>query len=481
LLFNSLRFLIFFPLVLTLFYLIPKRFRWLMLLISSYYFYMCWKPEYIILIILSTVVDYIAGIKIFESKTKKKKRFWLFSSLFMNLGLLFAFKYFNFFNDSIRILLENFNLKWGIPDFSLLLPVGISFYTFQTLSYTIDVYKGKLKPQRHLGIFALYVSFFPQLVAGPIERATHLLPQFQRKVQFDYQRVVFGMRLILVGFFKKIVIADRLAFIVNPVYENPHDYTGFPLILATILFAFQIYCDFSGYSDIAIGTAKCMGFDLMQNFKRPYYSKSIREFWKRWHISLSTWFRDYFYIPLGGNRVSKIRLYRNLMLTFIISGLWHGANWTFIVWGALHGSYCIFETQVLDKIAFFKIRNSFSKYLYIVYTFILVDISWVFFRANSLSDALYILKNMFVGIFSQITNKDMLFNSLKNISKFQIVVGIFSIFILEILHLLDRDDSMLYRLEKVSPIYRWIIYVIFTLFTILMGEYGSQKFIYFQF
>jgi alginate O-acetyltransferase complex protein AlgI len=400
-LFNSIQFLFFFPLVVILYFTIPDKYRWIFLLAASYYFYMCWKAEYIILIVFSTIIDYYAGIMMEKSETIFRRRKFLLLSLLSNLGLLFTFKYFNFFNSSIQSLLNSINIFYDSPTFNLLLPVGISFYTFQTLSYSIDVYRGERKAEHHLGYFALYVSFFPQLVAGPIERSTRLLPQFFEKKEFDSQRVSDGLKLMLWGFFKKVVIADRLAILVNQVYNNAESYEGFPLLLATYFFAFQIYCDFSGYSDIAIGAAQVMGFKLMDNFNRPYYAKSISEFWKRWHISLSTWFRDYLYIPLGGNRVVKWRWYTNLFLTFLISGLWHGANWTFVIWGSIHGFYLMFAIwtkDIVKKIYGFLGLDKGTKRRKIIDVFItfhLVLFAWVFFRANSFNDAIYILTNMF--------------------------------------------------------------------------------------
>ena len=282
---------------------------------------MSWKAEYLILIIISTIIDYFAAIQMSKQTVSSKRKLYLLLSLFVNLGLLFGFKYFNFFSDSLCTIFDQFNIFYNVPTFKVLLPVGISFYTFQTLSYTIDVYRKKREPEKHLGIFALYVAFFPQLVAGPIERSTRLLPQLVEKYNFNYDRVTDGLKLMLWGFFKKVVIADRIAVIVNQVYSNPNEAAGIPLLIGTYLFAFQIYCDFSGYSDIAIGAAKVFGIDLMQNFRRPYFAKSIREFWQRWHISLSTWFRDYLYRPLGGNHTSRWRWYYNIMIVFLISGL----------------------------------------------------------------------------------------------------------------------------------------------------------------
>jgi alginate O-acetyltransferase complex protein AlgI len=354
--FNSLEFVIFFPLVVFAYFALPYKWRWSLLLLASYYFYMCWRPEYIILIIASTLIDYFAGLRMGQVNKKKRKKY-LILSLCTNLGLLFAFKYFNFFNNSLQATFNQFNLFYNVPAFSVLLPVGISFYTFQTLSYSIDVYRGDREPERHLGIFALYVAFFPQLVAGPIERSTHLLPQFYEKHNVDYVRITNGLKLMTWGFFKKLVIADRLAIYVNQVYNAPGDFHGAHIWIATYFFAIQIFCDFSGYSDIAIGAAEIMGYRFMKNFRRPYLAQSIAEFWKRWHISLSTWFRDYLYIPLGGNRVGKWRWYYNLFVVFMVSGLWHGANWTFVVWGALHGLYLVFAIVTQSH------RESFSRWI----------------------------------------------------------------------------------------------------------------------
>ena len=301
-LFNSIEFVIFFPIVVGLYFAIPYRYRWGLLLIASYYFYMCWKAEYIILIVVSTVSAYCAAILIEKQKEPSKKKIYLIFSVSINLGLLFLFKYFNFFNDSLSALFNRFNLLYDVPAFKVLLPVGISFYTFQIIGYSIDVYRGENKPEKHLGIFALYVAFFPQLVAGPIERCARLLPQFYKKYEFDYQRVTDGLKLMAWGMFKKVVIADRLAPLVSQVYDHPLDYQGITFIVATVFFSFQVYCDFSGYSDIAIGAGQVMGIKLMKNFDRPYAARSVSEFWRRWHISLSSWIRDYLFLPIALNK-----------------------------------------------------------------------------------------------------------------------------------------------------------------------------------
>ncbi len=451
-LFNSLEFLIYFPIVVALYFAIAPRYRWILLLLASYYFYMCWNYKYIILIITSTIIDYIAGIHISREKIRWKRKAYLVLSLLTNLGLLFSFKYFNFFGDSLNFIFDKINVMQHLPELNVLLPVGISFYTFQTLSYTIDVYKGVKEPERHIGKFALYVAFFPQLVAGPIERSTRLLPQMHQHFKFDYERVKNGILQMCWGFFKKVVIADRLAEYVNMVYNNSSDYGGTHYIIATVFFAFQIYCDFSGYSDIAIGSASILGYDLMRNFKRPYLAQNIREFWQRWHISLSTWFRDYLYIPLGGNRVLKWRWYYNLFITFLISGLWHGANWTFVVWGGLHGFYLVFAIWTanirkrMNKLVFGE--NVFlHNFFQVIITIILAWFAWIFFRANTIGDAFLIIKK----IISQIQPIALLSN----------ILGIVVLFaILRFLKILEEKVKLSNQIRYfVNPV-RWILYIL---------------------
>ena len=480
-LFNSLQYLIFFPTVVGIYFLTPFRFRWIPLLISSYYFYMAWKPIYIILIVITTLINYLAGLAIGRTHDRTKQKKYLIMALISSLSILFLYKYFNFFNDSARTVLEYFNIPFYLPQLRLLLPMGISFYTFQTLSYSIDVYRGTTKPEKHYGIFSLYVTFFPQLVAGPIERSDNLLPQFREKHVFDYKLATDGLKLIAWGLFKKVVIADRIAKLVNLVYNNVHDYTGYPLILATIFFAFQIYCDFSGYSDIAVGSAQVMGYRLMENFRRPYYSSSISEFWKRWHISLSTWFKDYVYIPLGGNRVVKWRWYYNLFITFLISGLWHGASWTFVTWGAIHGFYHIFSIwtsglreKIVEAIGLNKLPK-LHKILQIGITFILVCFGWIFFRANSLSDAIYVIRHMFTNLGPKVPITSL------GLDSFQLKVAFASIGFMELVHLVQEKKSIR-QIISTKPIWlRWSLYYILILWIILFGSFGSQEFIYFQF
>lgn len=487
-LFNSLQFVVFFPIVIILYFIIPHNKRWILLLIASYYFYMCWKVDYIILIMISTLIDYVCSNKMSKINEKPKKKKWLLISIFSNLGILFGFKYFNFFSQNIQSLFDNYNIFFEMPFFNALLPVGISFYTFQTLSYTIDVYNNKTTAQKHLGVFAVYVSFFPQLVAGPIERSNHLLPQFFKKHDFNYLRVKAGCQKMLWGFFKKIVIADNLAILVDGVYNNVDNYSGLTLIVATIFFTFQIYCDFSGYSDIAIGTAKVMGFELRENFKRPYFSKSIREFWQRWHITLSTWFRDYVYIPLGGNRTVKWKWYYNLIITFLVSGLWHGANWTFVIWGALHGSFLIFAiifAQPKEKInQFIKNRNIFlNKIFDVSITFILVAFAWIFFRSNNINDAIYVIGNLNFNV-TELLNLGELNMQFRGLGLFKedIIKCMFLILMLCLYSTYERSEDVWKKLQKKPRWIRWSIYYILVYGILFVAPHSNvNNFIYFQF
>ncbi|MFO7669632.1 MAG: MBOAT family O-acyltransferase [Bacteroidales bacterium] len=478
-LFNSLQFIFFFPIVVAAYFAMKPKYRWILLLLASYYFYMCWNYKYIILIIFSTVIDYFAGILLYKTSKQKLRILVLMASLTTNLGLLFFFKYFNFFGESINFLLQKVNIFYNIPAYQFLLPVGISFYTFQTLSYTIDIYKGKQKPEYHFGRFALFVSFFPQLVAGPIERSTNLLPQFREVFTFEYERVKNGLLLMGWGFFKKVVIADRLAEYVNLVYNNPGEFSGLNNIIATFFFSFQIYCDFSGYSDIAIGAALVMGYKLMTNFRRPYFSQNIREFWSRWHISLSTWFRDYVYISLGGNRVVKWRWYYNLFITFLVSGLWHGAEWTFVIWGAIHGLYLViaiitdkFRENVNHAIGLTSLPGLY-KLVQVLITFVLVYFSWIFFRASNLNEAILVLKNHFV--FDQ--------NAVINLFRIpaDFYIAFVSIVVLLVLDFSEERFSLSLRLRKLPLVAKITLLVLFVSAILLFGVWNEADFLYFQF
>jgi alginate O-acetyltransferase complex protein AlgI len=479
-LFNSLEFLIFLPIVVALYFALPHRYRWVLLLMASYYFYMCWNYKYVVLIFITTSVNYICGIGIGHFKRKDLKVIFLTAGLVVSFGILFFYKYFNFFGDSLNSLFEQFNIFYNVPAYNVLLPVGISFFTFQTLSYTIDVYKGKQPVEYHFGLFALYVSFFPQLVAGPIERSTNLLPQFKKENQLKYENVRDGIAQMLWGFFKKVVIADRLSEYVNLVYNNPGDYQGPHFLLATLFFSFQIYCDFSGYSDIAIGTAKIMGYKLMVNFRRPYFALNIREFWQRWHISLSTWFRDYLYISMGGNRVaSKWRHYFNIFFTFLVSGLWHGANWTFIVWGALHGFYqisAIWMKNIREKInetIGLSQRPALHNVIQQIITFGLAYFAWIFFRANTLGDALLIIGKM----------PNLNYNMPLNLFEFSVdfYISIFLILLLVFVEILEEKYSLYTRLRTMPKVYKWAMVTAITLVLLIFGEWEASDFLYFQF
>ncbi len=491
-LFNSSQFVLFFTAVVTLYFVFPHRFRWFLLLIASYFFYMCWEPGYVVLILISTLVGYFAGIMMGRTTQQTLRRGYLILSLFANLGLLWFFKYYNFFSGALRASLAQLGIESAFPVSHFLLPIGISFYTFQTLSYTIEVYRGNQQPEKHLGIFALYVAFFPQLVAGPIERAPHLLPQLVRKYRFDYDRVTNGLKLIVWGLFKKMVIADRLGALVDPVYNDPTAHNGPMLTMATVFFTFQIYCDFSGYSDIAIGSAQVFGIKLMDNFQRPYLSKSIAEFWRRWHISLSSWFRDYLYIPLGGNRVALPRWYFNIFVVFLLSALWHGANWTFLAWGLLHAFYLITSSilRPLRARAVTVLRldrtPSLQRFLQVATTFALVCIAWVFFRADSLSDTAYILSHMFSG-WHVLLDREVLHNlgpSLnmeQHIFKKEFLLSVVLIGFLECVQLMQCRGSLRERLALKPAWVRFGVYSLGLWAIFLFGVFRQKEFIYFTF
>ena len=480
-LFNSLSFLLFFPIVAVIYFMLPYRFRWAWLLAASCYFYMFFKAVYILILFFTIIIDYFAGILLENETNKQRKRWWLIMSLIANIGVLAFFKYYNFLNTNISGLSSLLGQHVNIPYLKILLPIGLSFHTFQAMSYTIEVYRGNQKAERHFGIYALYVMFFPQLVAGPIERPQNMLHQFYEEHQFEYWRVVQGLRLIVWGMFKKVVIADRLSPFVDLVYDHPHNYHGFQVILATIFFTFQIFCDFSGYSDIALGTAEVMGFKLMLNFNRPYFSKSISEFWKRWHISLSTWFRDYLYFPLGGNRVSKTRSYLNQFIVFMISGLWHGANWTFVIWGTLHGTYMIIGNitkATRDRFSLgigLKKASGLNKLIEVSATFALVAFAWIFFRAANFSDAITIIKN---GL--QVSRAQLGIYILGT-DTYNFKLCFVFILMMEAVHFLLRKGDLNYLLNKQPVFVRWLSYVIVLLLIVNFGIFGDHQFIYFQF
>ena len=392
--FNSIQYLIFLPIVFSIYWMLPHRYRWILLLISSYYFYMSWNVKYVVLILFTTIVTYTCGLFLEKYGDKKVRKIIISVTLVACIGVLCIFKYLNFMFQALTDLLAVFRIQLHPMTLKLLLPVGISFYTFQTLSYVIDVYRGDIRAEHHFGKYATFISFFPQLVAGPIERSGNLLPQIKEERIFKYEVAREGLLLMAWGFFKKVVIADTLAVYSDKIFNKVFSYSGFSLIVATIFFTIQIYCDFSGYSDIAIGTAKLFGIKLMDNFKSPYFSSSIKEFWSRWHISLSTWLRDYVYIPLGGNRVSKIRHRLNLLLTFLISGLWHGANYTFLMWGVYHGIGQIIEGLFKKK----GDERGLCRIIKMLLVFLFVSIGWILFRAQNFSEVVHIFTHLFTGV-----------------------------------------------------------------------------------
>ena len=489
-LFNSLEFVLFFPVVTAGYFWLPQRFRWQWLLAASCIFYMAFVPIYILILAITIAIDYVAALLIDRSEGRARRRY-LAISIVSTCAVLFVFKYYSFFNSNFLAAAKFFHLSYPVPVLDVLLPIGLSFHTFQSLSYVIEVYRGNQRPERHLGIYALYVMFYPQLVAGPIERPQNLLHQFREVHVFDYQRVANGLKLMAWGMFKKVVIADRLALLVNTVYGNPGAYDGPALVVATVFFAFQIYCDFSGYSDIAIGAAQVMGFRLMDNFNRPYSARSIVEFWHRWHISLSTWFRDYVYIPLGGNRVSRPRWYLNLLLTFTISGLWHGANWTYVVWGFLNGLYLVTGHATmglraravtytgLDRVP--VVRSTMA----VLATFILVCFAWIFFRARSLADAWYIVTHLTVNAEKALDASwwsTFLTIAKSGMDGTDFALAIAAIALMEIFHFVQGHSTVRTMLvARPWPVRYGFYYVLVTSILILGVFHKPQQFIYFQF
>lgn len=477
-LFNSLEFALFFPAVVLLYFLLPHRVRWVMLLVASYYFYMSWRWKYGFLLLWATGINYLCGLAIGWSKDRGLRRFWVGVGVVGSLAPLFYYKYLGFAGGVANDVLALAGSGTQFEVWDIILPVGISFFTFQALSYTIDVYRGDVHVEYNPGRVALYVAFFPQLVAGPIERASHLLDQFRRRNVPDPERFASGFRMIIWGLFKKVVIADRLAGYVNSVYAEPGIHSRASLLLATYFFAFQIYCDFSGYSEIAIGSARILGYDLMENFRRPYFAASISEFWQRWHISLSTWFRDYLYIPLGGSRVRFGRWTFNIFAVFLLSGLWHGAGWAFLVWGACHGCYYLAERVIGGKAsarAHGAQRLTVPRWLRVLFTFHLVLLAWVFFRATTLDQAFVILGRVLAGAGSGVYLGASQFKTALSAALIGLLIFV------EALHgrTLRRPASE-GRPGQVLPLFRnaWVVAQI--LIIALLGV-SRQAFIYFQF
>ena len=499
-LFNSLQFLLYFLVVTLAYYSLGWAGRWRLLLLASLYFYMVFKPAYILILGLTIVIDYIAGIWI--QKTRGNSRRWLLIiSLISNLGILAFFKYLGFFTENIAGLFDFLGLPhladtltvlsdrvfikvlsfFGQSDITSfkdgvmsILPIGLSFHTFQAMSYTIEVYRGNQKAERHFGLYALYVMFYPQLVAGPIERPQNVLPQFHQYFKYDFENVKAGLMQMAFGFFKKVVIADRLAMVVGHSYNHPEQHNGLTLLVATFFFTFQIYCDFSGYSDIAIGAARVMGFTLMENFRAPYLAQSVSEFWRRWHISLSTWFRDYLYIPLGGSRRGEYRQYLNLFLVFLASGLWHGANWTYIIWGGLNGAYqimAVLRDKGLTQLGFVPLKDRPATPFRIVtntlITFVLIMLTWVFFRAVSVRDALLILHRI-----ATLSPTDTISTPL-NAAEMWFSVGLIAVLLVKEYYYLTIPTH--------STIRFYALLLLLVALTYFFGVFTANQFIYFQF
>ena len=476
--FNSVEFCIFFIVVTALYFALPNRWRWPLLLSASCFFYMFFKPVYILILFFTITIDYWVGILLEGATNKKQKKIILLGSIIANVSVLAVFKYYNFLVDNLETLLHLHSHDYGLPHLAILLPIGLSFHTFQAMSYTIEVYKGNFKAERNYGIYSLYVMFYPQLVAGPIERPQNVLPQLKEFHSFNATEFSNGLKMILWGLVKKVVIADNLSEFVNMVYKKPAAYNGLSVIIACIFFSFQIYCDFSGYTEIALGTARVMGIRLMKNFDRPYFSESISEFWSRWHISLSTWFRDYVYIPLGGNRGSKARTYTNQMVVFLLSGLWHGASWTFVVWGFLHGFFVIFESLAKRFFPVPAFGNSvLTRLAKKLLVFAVVCFAWVFFRAKTFSnahDVLYRVAHFRISDFNtRLFNAD---NSYWVIISFALIAGLL------IVETIQGKRSFSEMINDWSRPVRMGFLMLLIIVLLMFGEFHqSSEFIYFQF
>ena len=490
--FTSTPFVLFFTTITTLYYVCHPKWRWALLLVGSCYFYMAFLPKYILILFALIIIDFFLAKKI-ETSIGKKRKILFIVSIISNVGILFVFKYFNFFNDNMHNLANFIHWNYPIGSLSLILPLGLSFHTFQSLSYVIEVYKGKYKAERHLGIYALYVLFFPQLVAGPIERPEHLLPQLKTDHKFSWKNIQEGVRLMAWGFLKKLVIADRLALSVTYVYGHISSSSSLSILITIIFFTFQLYADFSGYSDIARGSAKALGIDVTRNFEQPYFSKSVAEFWRRWHISLSSWFRDYFYFPLvySKHQVTKNWLYACIILTFIVTGLWHGAGWTFIIMGALHGIYIVTGTitkswrdkTVATKmgVCLQKVRGPFQ----IIFTFALVSFSWIFFRSPNLSTAITFIKQLFINwnvplntISLQYIIKP--FDTL-GFSQTDLLISIVGIGIILFVEHFQNHKPIGVIFDEQSLFVRSVTYSSLFLVIFVFGIYTTSQFIYFQF
>lgn len=476
-LFNSPEFFLFFLVTVLIWFVVTNGTRWVVLLSASYFFYMSWNPGYVLILISCTLVTYFTALWMEQLPQKKHRKLCLLASITANLVFLCFFKYFNFLNESICRVFAFANVTYQLPHLEIIVPIGISFYALQALSYSMDVYWGKQKAEGHLGIFALYLAFFPKLISGPIERGTHLLPQLRKKYNLDWDRISSGANLFLWGILKKVVIADRLAIYVDMVFSRPQDFSGQTLILASWFFTLQIYCDFSAYTDIAIGCGRILGIELVQNFKFPYFARSVQDFWRRWHISLTTWFRDYLYIPLGGNRVGRDRWRYNILVVFLLSGLWHGASWTFVFWGALHGFYYLFGKATAPARSRFRktlgLGGAIAAVWQVLLTFNLVAIAWVFFRAKNFQDAFYVITHMFVDLSAPLRLGPSAFTTGVTAVLVSLFVLLELLRYLNLLRLIRIPISIPFALK--CPAYSMALVTIF-----LFGVNGNE-FIYFHF
>jgi D-alanyl-lipoteichoic acid acyltransferase DltB (MBOAT superfamily) len=481
-LFNSFQFLVFYIVAVSAFFGMPHRFRWMFLLGASYYFYMCWNPPYVLIIWAITLVDYVAAIRMEALTSRRLRRLWLIASLCGNFAMLGMFKYSGFFLGSIRDSLRALDISVHVPEIAWLLPVGISFHTFQAVSYTIEVYRKRYPAERHLGIYALYIAFFPQMVSGPIERPGHLLRQFRERKRFEYVRLRAGLELILLGLFKKMIIADSLAPFVTRIYDQPRQFSGILLAIATASFAIQIYCDFSGYSDMAVGLARIMGYDLTLNFRHPYFARSVAEYWRRWHISLTSWFRDYVYVPLGGNRTTPLRWAFNAVLVFLLSGLWHGANWTYVVWGGIHGLFIVFGRALAGPREALATWSGIARLprlrsvIATLFTFSLISLAFVVFRARSLSEAAYVYtKILRPGPFHL---NDLLVGG---VPFFELQITGLAMLVLFLIEFIQTHPMPWLGRAWQSRRLRWPVYCAGFYSLVFFGIFDRIEFIYFQF
>lgn len=489
-LFNSFGYAVFFTIVFIIYWLVPQKVRWALLLGASLYFYLAFRPVYIVILIFMTLISYGSALLIEKSDNRKYRKALLTGCICISVGVLFVYKYLDFTIVSLQKLMSVFSIGMSGHTISLIMPIGISFYTFQTLGYVIDVYRDKIPAEKHIGYYALFATFFPQIASGPIGRADKLLPQYKNPVIFDTDKAMTGIVMIIWGFYKKLVVADTLSVYVNNVFADVSEHTGGTLMLAAVFYSFQIYCDFSGYSDIAIGSAKLLGIDLMENFRSPYMATSIKEFWSRWHISLSTWFRDYVYIPLGGNRCSKLRRDINLCVTFLVSGIWHGANWTFVLWGLLHGIMQTVENHIpwlnrkadSDNAAQKGVVTKTVNALRIMIVFALVTLAWIFFRADSITDAVYVIGHMFSGILSPVSYVKSAIGGVGIPGNIRLLYVLIIIFILIVTDIFNRDGKLTQVIVGLPKPARIIVCMLFMMVTVLFAQKGvAAEFVYLQF